>query len=255
MKKSDRQKNHEPLFELIMPAFNEAASLPDLVTRARDAAQAAGYAAGEVRLVVVNNGSSDDTQRVLDQLEEGSLAPMLRSVHVPVNQGYGHGLWAGLSTSKAPYVGWTHADAQCDPADAFAALQRVVAAGETLMVKGRRRGRDMKDVLFSRTFETCAHVSLGLGLDEVNAQPKVMPRALLAHFAHPPKDFAFDMYALYQARKQGLRVESIDVTMQPRAHGTSRWAVGVVKRSRTILRMLGNMVEIQRREGRLPRVR
>jgi glycosyltransferase involved in cell wall biosynthesis len=253
--KSQGNKEAALQFELVVPAFNEGASLRALVERAQRAAQAAGLLPGQVRLVVVDNGSDDDTQATLAELERGPLGPFVRSVHVPVNQGYGHGLWAGLSTSRAPYVGWTHADEQCDPADAFLALARVQAAGGRALVKGRRRGRAVKDVLFSRTFETCAHLALNLGLDEVNAQPKVMPRSLLGQFSHPPKDFAFDLYALYQARKSGYAVQSIDVTMRPRAHGTSRWARGIVRRSGTILRMLGHMAELQRREGRLRRAR
>lgn len=253
---SERAKAHSnsrPLFELVVPAFNEAASLPSFVERAAQAARLAGLAADEARLVVVDNGSTDDTQQVLSELESGPRGSFLRCVHVPVNHGYGHGLWAGLSTSRAPFVGWTHADEQCDPADAFEALARVRAAEGRSIVKGRRRGRAIKDVLFSRTFETCAHLSLNLGVSEVNAQPKVMPRSLLSQFTDPPQDFAFDLYALYQARKSGYAIESIDVVMQPRPFGTSRWAVGVVKRSGTILRMLGKMAQLQRQEGRLPR--
>ena len=44
---------------------------------------------------------------------------------VEVNQGYGYGLWQGLQASTAEYVGWSHADLQCDPNDAFRALQMI----------------------------------------------------------------------------------------------------------------------------------
>ena len=241
----------EPAFELVMPAFNEAASLAALLARAVAAAKQAGLHAGQARLVVVNNGSSDGTQEVLDKLAEGPHAAFLRVINLPLNRGYGHGLWAGLSSSRAPYVGWTHADEQCDPADAFAAFARAERAQGTALIKGRRHGRSRQEQFVTRTFEAVANVALNLQMAELNAQPKVLPRSLLRHFTRPPKDFGFDLYALYQARKHGLHIESIDVAFPPRVHGTSRWASSTLLRWRTIARMLGHIAELQWREGRL----
>jgi glycosyltransferase involved in cell wall biosynthesis len=52
-----------PRFSLVIPCYNEAASLPELVLRARFTAEA-----GDGEVVLVDNGSTDDTPRLLAEL-------------------------------------------------------------------------------------------------------------------------------------------------------------------------------------------
>jgi len=238
--------------ELVMPAYNESKSLPAMVERAAAAAAGAGYAPETFRLVVVENGSRDDSREVLRRLAESVHGPWLRVVEVDVNQGYGYGLMRGLASTTAPFVAWTHADMQCDPADVFRALKVLQAEpSPRTLVKGRRLGRDWKERLVSRVFEGLARVVLGLSVHEMNAQPKVFPRTLLAELKKPPLTFAFDLYALYCARRAGFAVRTIDVRFPPRVHGVSNWAGTLASRRRTILGMIRYMLRLARTEGRL----
>ena len=70
---------------LVIPCYNEAANLPLLLKRCKHFA-----AMPEVEVIVVDNGSTDDSQRVLAQLLP--LYPGCSSVRVEKNQGYGHGI-------------------------------------------------------------------------------------------------------------------------------------------------------------------
>ena len=237
-------------FELVLPAYNEAKSLPTLINRVVEAATAAGYDAQRFGLVVVENGSRDNSAAVLGELQATPLGAWFSVVAVPVNQGYGYGLWQGLQATRAPYVGWSHADLQCDPADAFTALALVRAAPKRL-VKGVRHGRNWKDQSVSRVFAGFAQALLGLSLSEINAQPKVFSRELLATFIAPPSTFAFDLYALYHAAKAGYEIKTIDVQFPPRVHGLSNWAATFAGRYKTIWGMIRYMWELQGREGRL----
>lgn len=239
-------------FELVIPAYNESKNLQMIVERAAKSAQAAGFKAGEFKLVVVNNGSADDSATVLEKLAASDLGLWFRVVDVKVNQGYGFGLWSGLGSTTAPVVGWTHADMQTDPADAMKAFEIVTGAGqENLLVKGTRHGRNWKDWFVSRVFETFARVLLGLKTREINAQPKVFPRSLLAEMKAPPKTFAFDLYALYHAERAGFNVTTIPVLFPPRIHGVSNWAATFFGRYKTILGMIAYMRTLAQSEGRL----
>ncbi len=242
----------EPEFELVVPAWNEAASLPALVERVVEAARSAGFKPGGFRLVLVDNGSTDDTVATIARLCAPPLGSWLLPVRVDVNRGYGNGLWVGLRRTTAEVVGWTHADLQCDPGDAFRAFAALRAAGtQQALIKGRRVGRAWRDVAVSRTFESVAAVVLGLRAGEVNAQPKVFARSLLAKFRTPPTGFAFDAYALYVAERAGLRIESIDVRFPPRPHGVSKWAATLPGRARTMAAVVRELRLVARTEGRL----
>ena len=70
---------------LFFPAYNDAPSIPGLV---RQAFGIAPELADDFEVIVVNDGSYDDTDAVLQQLT-AELGPRLRIVRHAVNRGYG----------------------------------------------------------------------------------------------------------------------------------------------------------------------
>jgi hypothetical protein len=240
-------------FELVLPCYNEANSLPNILERAALTAAEAGYDPDRFQLVLVDNGSRDNSAAVLSELKQGPLGVWFRPVTVPVNQGYGFGIMSGLRTTTAPYIGWSHADQQCDPRDAFEALSKVLRAfnPSQILVKGMRNGRSAKERLVSRVYEGLSRIILGLRVFEMNAQPKVFSRNLLTNLVDPPNTFAFDLYVLYQACKQGWAIQTIPVDFPPRVHGFSNWAHGYLRRYKTILGMVLYMRKLAHSEGRL----
>lgn len=210
-----------------------------MVNRTVQAAQAAGYDSARFTLIVVDNGSSDHTPEVLAELKDGVFAPWFEVVRIEHNLGYGDGIFKGLCASVAPYVGWTHADEQCDPKDAFDALKRLLEAPDMRIVKGRRHSRKLFDYLWSRVYELVVLLVLRVYLPEINAQPKVFSRELLEVTLSPPKDFSFDLYMLLCARRDGWKIDSIPVYFAPRVHGVSRWAYSFKSRMKTAARIVG----------------
>ena len=99
----------------------------------------------------------------------------------------------------------------------------------------------MSEWLISRGMELVALLLLRRWISEINAQPKLFHRGLLEHAEHPPVDFNFDVYMLYQARRRGWRIASIVVDFPPRPHGESHWAATWQSRLRTILRSMRYM--------------
>ena len=241
-------------FQLVLPCYNESKSLENLIKRAAQAATDAGYTSEEFQLILVENGSKDDSSLIMDELSKTDLGKWFKKVTVKVNQGYGFGLHQGLLATQAPMVGWSHADQQCDPKDAFRALA-IASQNKNLIVKGVRFGRNWKDIFVSRVFELIAWLALGLRVYEINAQPKVFSRALLGQLKDPPKTFAFDLYVLYHAKKMGLETKTIEVEFPPRIHGASRWAATFMGRYKTILGMIRYMFVLAKREGRISVVR
>ncbi len=240
-------------FELVIPAYNEEKNIELLLETVNAALLESQLQQTSFRLKLVNNGSSDGTSSILSSLLEKKVYPWLDVVHVEKNQGYGFGIWSGLQETSAPYVGWTHADLQCDPRNAFKALKQILAHPnpEKVLVKGVRSGRDWKDRMVSRVFEVFAYVLLGCPVYEINAQPKVFHRSLLLQMTHPPKTFALDLYAIYHAKKYGMSIQTIPVQFPPRIHGTSKWASHFLSRYKTILGMIQYMWSLRQKEGSL----
>jgi glycosyltransferase involved in cell wall biosynthesis len=238
-------------FELILPCYNESKSLQALIERTLSAAAKHGFTPDRFQLVLVENGSKDDSSLEMDKLHLGPYGAWFRKVQVLENKGYGFGLWTGLKSTTAQYLAWSHADQQCDPLDVFEGLKLLKKQSRPSLVKGLRRGRNWKDRLVTKIFEFLARCILGMKVSEINAQPKVFPRSLLDKIKNPPDTFAFDLYVLSVALRNKYSIASINVEFPPRIHGVSNWASTFFSRYKTIAGMIRYMVTLAQNEGRL----
>jgi glycosyltransferase involved in cell wall biosynthesis len=203
---------------IVVPCYNEAGNLQALIARFRDLISDRP----NIEVVLVNNGSTDDSAAVFAvRLRPGER---VRVVNVQRNRGYGFGILAGLRAARGAFLAWTHADLQTDPADVLAAydlIRKHMYSGKCF-VRGRRIGRPAVDRLFTAGMAFVASTLLRTPLHDINAQPKLFPRAFLFELRDPPKDFSLDVYALYRAGRAGYRILEVPVQFGQRTAGKAK---------------------------------
>jgi glycosyltransferase involved in cell wall biosynthesis len=226
--------NTDVAFSIIVPCYNEAENLPVLVDSYRSV-----WRDLPSELVLVDNGSTDATPQVLRELLREPALSFVRTVVVPRNRGYGYGVMTGLREARGAVLGISHADMQCPAADLFRAYDKLMnTCAGAAMVKGRRQRRGVAATVLTTGMTMIASLVLWQPLADINAQPKVFPRSLLAQLQSPPDGFELDLYLLYRAKKLGFSIESIPVVFGQRAHGTSKWAYSLAARRRQIAKTL-----------------
>lgn len=218
---------------VVVPCYNEAKNIP-LILEKFDRVMKRN----DVEVILVNNGSTDDSQQIMEQLVPQYA--FARIVKVEVNQGYGYGILSGLREAHGEYIGWTHADMQTDPYDAIKALDIIEQKGspQPIYVKGDRKNRPLFDQLFTTGMSIFESVYLQEKLHDINAQPNIFHRTFFESWEAPPFDFSLDLYALYQARKQKLDIVRFDVIFPERVHGESSWNNGLKAKYKFIKRTL-----------------
>lgn len=227
---------------VIVPAYNEAKNIPLALKRFAEVIQRS-----DVELIVVNNGSTDDSAQVLEALIPSySFA---RCVTVPVNQGYGYGILQGLAQARGEFLGWTHVDMQTDPHDVIKALDLIETRGShpKLFVKGVRKGRPFSDQFFSIGMACFELLWMRKWLYEINAQPCVFHRSFFESWRNPPHDFALDLYAFYLAKVQGLEITRFPVLFPERMHGTSSWNTSFLAKWKFIKRTFAFSFQLNKR--------
>ena len=133
---------------IIIPCFNEAANIASIVERfllckPKDLS---------VELVLVDNGSTDSSQEQISKFLEKN-----NNIHcfsIPVNEGYGNGIWQGLKSAKGEYLCWTHADLQTDIKECFEAYFSILSQNDktNTYVKGMRTdGRTITERMLKKT--------------------------------------------------------------------------------------------------------
>ena len=234
-----------PLLSMVFPCYDEARTLPHLIRRLEETFRPEH----ETEVILVDNGSTDESPAIM-----ASLAghPLIRSVRVEVNQGYGYGILAGLKAARGRFVGWTHADLQADPADALQALAAIrQSPDDALFVKGRRYGRPFNDVVFTIGMSAFETLLLRTRLWDINAQPNVISRSFYESVAgNAPHDFSIDLYFYHAARQRGIRMVRFPVRFGVRAHGVSHWNVNWAAKKKFIERTMKFSFELRRRAAK-----
>jgi glycosyltransferase involved in cell wall biosynthesis len=199
----------------IVPALNEARSLPRLAEALRAHAPACD-------VCVVDDGSSDDTARVAASLGWSVL-------RLPVNLGIGGAVQAGyLWALERGYdvAVQIDGDGQHDPAF-LAALLAPIEAGRADVVVG---SRFLADGGFRSTFVRRAgirylswflRIRCGARVTDATSGFRAAGRRAIALFArYYPSDYP-EPEAIALARRAGLTLVEVPVRMQERAHGRS----------------------------------
>ncbi len=226
---------------IVIPAYNEADNLPLILKRFAEVIKR-----DDVEVIIVDNGSTDESAEVLSRLlPKHSFA---RSVRVEANQGYGFGILQGLKAAAGDYIGWTHADMQTDPQDVIKALNliEVQDSPDNIMVKGDRHGRSLVDNFFTVGMGLFESLYLGKWLYEINAQPNIFSREFFSTWKNPPYDFALDLYVLYLAKQQGMNILRFPVEFPDRMHGESKWNTGLLGKWKFIKRTIDFSMKLKK---------
>lgn len=228
---------------LVIPCYNEARNIPLLLDRCKYISSQPG-----VEIILVDNGSTDDSSIVFNELLPSY--PNCRVVRVDVNQGYGFGILSGLKDAKGEILGWTHADMQTDPNDAVKSLEVFSKYGVRVFVKGRRYGRPLGDTVFTMGMSFFESMLLGEKMWDINAQPTMFPRSFYETWVNPPNDFSLDLYAYYQACMQKLTIKRFPVVFGKRVHGISHWNINFASKWKFIERTVKFSFELKKMVNR-----
>lgn len=203
---------------VIVPCYNESKNIPLILSRFKEVIKR-----DDIELILVNNGSSDDSQGIMESLLPDH--PFARIEKVEVNRGYGYGILSGLRSAGGEFLAWTHADMQTDPKDVITALGIIEKSThpEMTFVKGNRKGRPLRDRVFTAGMSIFETIYLGVRVNDINAQPNLFRRSFFESWQNPPHDFSLDLYAYYTACRQKFDVIRFPVQFVDRIHGQSHW--------------------------------
>lgn len=208
------------MLSIVIPCYNEEENIPLIIDRISTMTDDFT----DLEVILVNNGSTDNSAAVFEDLLKRKHFPYIRLVEVKENKGYGFGILAGLKEAKGQSLGWTHADMQTDPADTLKAYEIIkkASAPDLTFVKGVRKKRGLLDVFFTFGMSLIASATLKSRLDDVNAQPKIFSRKFYSEMANPPEDFSLDLYVYYLAKVKRLEIITFPVYFRKRLHGEAK---------------------------------
>lgn len=203
---------------VVVPVFNETESLPALHAELMHA-MATWPVDGEVEVVYVDDGSTDGTDAMLEQLH--TQAPdVVRVVTLRRNFGKSGALAAGFHESRGELVVTLDADGQDVPGEVPLLLEAL--ADDADMVVGWRRSRHDRVIKrwTSRAYNAITRGLTGLEIHDFNTGLKAYRREVVEEL---PLYGDFHRFLPVLAADLGFRVAEVAVEHRPRQAGTSKY--------------------------------
>lgn len=214
---------HGGSLTIMMPALNEAGSIERTVLASIEAGTAL-VAAGTVdrfEVLVVDDGSTDDTRAILDRLSVRH--PQLRSVSHPANLGVGAAMRSGFGAATGDLVFYTDSDLPVDLSAITEAIH-VMRRDRADVVSAYRRsrtGEGIRRTLYSAIYNQLVHRLLGLRIHDVNFAAKLMSREALERIDLRSNGILIDAELLARVSRAGFRISQFGVDWLPRRAGRS----------------------------------
>lgn len=229
-------------YSLIVPCYNEGENVPLLIDRAK----VVFSDCKDIELILVDNGSSDNTFQIIEAASKSF--PFIKAVKVELNQGYGFGILSGLKIASGELIGWTHADMQTDLGDVLKSISLYENRNELTdyFIKGRRVKRPIFDNFFTIGMSFFETILLRQPMWDINAQPTLFSRDLFDQWSDAPHDFSLDLFAYYSAKKMKYKIMRHPVHFGLRAHGKSHWNINIASKFNFIKRTLAYSLRLKK---------
>lgn len=205
----------EPVtLSIVLPAYNEAARIGASLDRITDYAQRHPWT---VEVVVVNDGSTDNTADIVRQY--GERYPWLRLIENPGNRGKGFSVRNGMLHARGDILLFSDADLS-SPIEEADKLIAAIQGGADVAIGSRWVRKELQVVpqplrrqVLGRLFNLALRLVLGLNFKDTQCGFKAFRRsaAELVFTQQQIETWGFDPELLYLARKANLRIVEVAV--------------------------------------------
>ncbi len=206
-----------PELSIIIPAYNEESRLARGLAKIRDYLAARNLASGQAEIIVVDDGSSDQTAGIAE--EWSRQLPSLRLVSNGENRGKGYSVRYGMLEARGRVALFTDADLSA-PIEEADKLLAAIGAGNDVAIGSRAVNRALIFGHQSRwreiagmIFNGFVRLFTGLPFQDTQCGFKAFVRepSRIVFQQQRIEGFGFDPEILFLAERHGLRTVEIPV--------------------------------------------
>ncbi len=204
---------NQPLLSVIIPCYNEAATLPCILEQVRAVTL-------DKEIIVVDDHSSDATLNVLHT--ESFHDPTLRIVRHPHNRGKGAAVRSGLAHARGTIVIIQDADLEYDPQDYYELVQPIIQGrvdvvfGSRFM--GRHTGMYFWNAIGNKGLTFLTNLLFNCWISDMETCYKVMRTEIMRSLQLESNDFRLEPEITAKLLRQGHRIYEVPVSYLGRTY-------------------------------------
>lgn len=223
---------NKPSISIFFPCYNDAGTIAAMVIRAL---QTARELTDDFEIIVVNDGSGDDSLRILQELE-CILPHEFRIVDHQRNTGYGGALRSGFAAARKEWIFYTDGDAQYDARELAALAAKISDDVDFINGYKIKRHDPGHRIVVGIIYQYLVKWLFGLKLKDVDCDFRLMRRAIfdVVQLESDTGTITFEM--MKKVQDAGYRMAEVPVHHFYRQYGQSQF-FNFPRVARTILAM------------------
>jgi glycosyltransferase involved in cell wall biosynthesis len=195
------------LLSVIVPVFNERTTVAEVIRRIRAVSLPL-----DVEVVVVDDGSSDGTDKVLAALGDSTV----RIINHPRNRGKGAAIRTGMAAVRGDLVLVQDADLEYDPAD-WSKLLEPILRGKARVVYGSRFTGERKNMMplhwmGNRFLSLITNILYSTTLSDMETCYKLFDRRVLEGITIESDKFDFEPEITAKVLRRGFRIYEVPIS-------------------------------------------
>jgi glycosyltransferase involved in cell wall biosynthesis len=200
-----------PKLSVIVPVYNEEKTIIQILNKILSINI-------DKEVIVVNDGSLDDTGRLLSLIKE----PNLKVIHHASNRGKGAAFISGLTNASGEFVLIQDADLEYDPADYSKMMDAILRSESDAMVLGIRFIKGYHGLFLHRlgngALTTFLNLIFGSHLNDYATCYKLALRSVFNRLNLRSSGFDIDVEIVCSALKKGFNIIEVPVSYHPRSY-------------------------------------
>jgi glycosyltransferase involved in cell wall biosynthesis len=232
---------------VFFPAYNDSGTIASMVIRA---VQAAAQVTPDYEVIVVDDGSTDATAQIADEL--ASKYPHVRVVHHPTNRGYGGALQTGFRSATKDLIFYTDGDAQYDPAELVDLWTHLTPEADLVNGYKISRSDPLHRIVIGRLYHHIVSALFGLTVRDVDCDFRLMRRAIFERIDLQKTSGVICLEMMKKIQDAGFRIVEVPVHHYHRAFGKSQFfnVRRIVKTAIDVMRLWIALVVLGRHRRR-----
>jgi glycosyltransferase involved in cell wall biosynthesis len=207
-----------PGISVFFPAFNDARSIGKLVT---DALEILPELTDDYEVIVINDGSTDETAEVLADLAKNY--EKLSIIQHETNRGYGGALQSGFQAATKDLVFYTDGDAQYDIRDLPKLLNLLDEKTDVVNGYKLERGDKMNRKVVGSFYNRLARFLFSLPISDVDCDFRLLRREVLGKIKLSSTSGSICVELVYKLKRVGAIFQETGVNHYERPFGQSQF--------------------------------
>lgn len=216
----------------VFPAYNDGGTIPSMILTALIALP---QVTDDYEVVVTNDGSTDYTASVLDEMAR--RFPELRVIHHPFNRGYGAALRSGFSAASKDWVFYTDGDAQYNPLELIHLVQALREDVDAVNGYKITRHDPLIRIILGRLYHHFVSFLFGIRLRDVDCDFRLIPRRILDEIGLESDTGTICLEMVKKIQDAGYAFAEAPVSHYARRYGDSQFFT-LPRLFRTVLRLI-----------------